>query len=109
MGLPTLGEAGQLFENVDGLWNEATPEERRRLIKPLIERVYVDIEIRLVGAITPVPAFHKLLGKATVKTESSALTLLSVDEAERLNVWSWWRRGRVELPPEQRLEVRLAA
>jgi hypothetical protein len=26
--------------------------------------------------------------------------LLSEDDAERLEVWSWWRRGRVELLPD---------
>jgi hypothetical protein len=26
--------------------------------------------------------------------------LLSEDDAERLEVWSWWRRGRVELFPD---------
>ena len=38
VGLPTLEEAAQLFEDIPQLWREATPEERRKLISPLIER-----------------------------------------------------------------------
>ena len=39
MELPTLEEAAQLFENIPQLWEEATPEERRNLMSPLVERV----------------------------------------------------------------------
>ena len=98
---PSLEEAQLLFENIPQLWNEATPEERRKLISPLIERVYVDIDSKLVGAVKPVPAFARLLDAAIVSANSPALTLLSEDETERLKVWSWWRRGRVELPVQK--------
>ena len=37
VSLPTLEEAAQLFENLPQLWREATPEERRKLISPLVE------------------------------------------------------------------------
>ncbi len=77
---------------------EATPEERRKLISPLVERVYVDMESSRIGAIAPVAGFRRLLEGAMVKAESSAAMLLSEDDADRLKVWSWWRRGRVELP-----------
>ena len=94
--LPTLEEAAQLFENIPQLWEEATPEEGRRLLSPLIERVYVDMECSIIGAIVPVTGFRRLLEGAMVRAESSAVTLLSEGETERLKVWSWWRRGRVE-------------
>jgi site-specific DNA recombinase len=97
MDLPTLEEAAQLFENIPELWEEATPEERRKLLSPLIERVYVDLESSMIGAIIPVPAFRRLLEGALVRAGSPATMLLSEDNAERLKVWSWWRRGRVEL------------
>ena len=109
MELPTLEEAGQLFENIPQLWEEATPEERRKLISPLIERVYVDIDSRLIGAIRPAAAFNTLLDKAMARAESATLTLHSQDETERLQVWSWWRRGRVEPYPKHGIEVLLAA
>jgi site-specific DNA recombinase len=99
--LPTLEEAAHLFQDISQLWEEATPEERRKLLSPLIERVYVDMGSRLVGAITPVVAFRTLLEKAMTRAESTAVMLLSEDETERLKVWSWWRRGRVELPVQK--------
>ena len=39
----------ELFENIERLWKEARGGERRRLISPLIERAYVDLEQKLVG------------------------------------------------------------
>ncbi len=39
----------------------ATPGERRTLLHALSERVYLDLEDGLVGAIVPVPAFRRLL------------------------------------------------
>ena len=53
----------------------------------------------MIGAITPVPALRQLLEGAMSRAESSAAMLLSEDDAERLEVWSWWRRG-VELHPD---------
>ena len=97
VGLPTLEEAAQLFEDIPQLWREATPEERRKLISPLIERVYVDMDCSMIGAIVPASAFRRLLEGAMARAESPAATLLSEDESERLKVWSWWRRGRGEL------------
>jgi hypothetical protein len=38
-----------------------------------------------------------LLEGALVRAGSPAAMLLSEDNAERLKVWSWWRRGRVQL------------
>ncbi len=58
---PSYEEAAALLLDLEALWKEATPEERRKLISPLIERVYVDMELKLVGAITPTPAFRALL------------------------------------------------
>ena len=97
---PSYVEAAELFENIDGLWKEATGEERRRLLSPLIERVYVNLELKLVGAIVPTPAFRALL-QCAVRTSRSELVLVSQDELERLDVWSWWRRGRIQLPQLQ--------
>jgi hypothetical protein len=58
---PTVEEAASLLTDLPGLWQEATNEERRRLIAPLIERVHVDVEFRRINAITPAPVFRSLL------------------------------------------------
>ena len=101
--LPTIEEGAQLFENIPQLWEKATPEERSKLLSPLIERVYVDLESSRIGAVVPVPTFRRLLAGALVRAGSPAAMLLSEDNAERLKVWSWWRRGRVELPVQKAL------
>ncbi len=108
VSLPTLEEAAQLFGNIPQLWREATPEERRKLISPLVERVYVDIECSRIGAIVPVTEFRRLIEGAMTKIQSPAAILLSEDEAERLEVWSWWRRGRVDLSLKHGLAVLVA-
>ena len=61
LGLPTLEEAAELFEDIPQFWTEATPEERRKLISPLIERLYVDMETGRIGAIVPEAGFRRLL------------------------------------------------
>jgi hypothetical protein len=32
-----------------------------------------------------------------VRAEDPAVILMSEEDTERLKVWSWWRRGRVEV------------
>jgi len=85
----------------DILWAEAEPDERRRLVAPLIERVYVDIESRRIGAFTPSPAFRSLLQGALQRTRGSQAVILSPDETESLEMMAWWRRGRIELPVQR--------
>ena len=94
--LPTLEEAASLFGDIPQLWEEATPEERRKLISPIVERVYVDMESSMIGAIVPAAGFRRLLEGAMMAAESPAAMLLSEDESDRLKVWSWWRRGRLQ-------------
>ena len=92
--LPTLEEAASLFGDIPQLWEEATSEERRRLISPIVERVYVDMDSRRIGAIVPAAGFRQLLVGAMVQAGNPAAMLLSEDDTDRQHVWSWWRRGR---------------
>ncbi|MCC6237291.1 MAG: recombinase family protein [Dehalococcoidia bacterium] len=94
---PTIDEAAALFRDVPAMWAEAEPDERRRLVAPLIERVYVDIESRRIGAFTPSPAFRSLLQGALQRTRGSQAVILSPDETESLEMMAWWRRGRPQL------------
>ena len=59
------------------------------------------MDLKLVGAITPTPAFRAVLMCAVQKSRSEVV-LVSPDEQERLAVWSWWRRGRIELPVQKK-------
>lgn len=57
---PAIEEAVALFSDIPILWNEATPDERRRLLGTLIEMVYVDLKTKHVTAVKPTPAFRTL-------------------------------------------------
>jgi len=57
---PDIEKAVELFSNLPALWNEATTEERRALMKSLVELVYVDIKEKRVMAVKPTPAFRAL-------------------------------------------------
>ena len=105
--LPTVGEAAALFSNLGALWDEATAEEQRRLISPLVERVYIDIESRRIGAITPSPAFRSLLEGALEQSGRSACGLLPADVANQPESWTWWRRGRIELPVQKKAALNI--
>ena len=86
-----------LFKDLPALWNEATPEERSRLLAPLVERVYIDIETRRVAAITSAEGFGSLLVEVLEQPDWSACVLLPAEAANQPDWWTWWRRGRLNL------------
>jgi len=98
---PSVEEAAVLLADLPALWTEATNEERHRLIAPLIERVYIDVESRRIAAITPAPVFRSLLEGALEETGRSACVLLPAEVANQPDWWTWWRRGRIELPVQR--------
>ena len=59
---PAIEEAAELFSNIPMLWNEATTEERRILVKSLVEEVFIDIKSKYITAVKPTPAFRALFG-----------------------------------------------
>jgi site-specific DNA recombinase len=59
---PDIEDAIELFSNLPMLWNEATTEERRTLLRSLVEVVYIDIKAKQVTAIKPTPALSALYG-----------------------------------------------
>ncbi len=59
---PDIEEAIELFSDIPMLWNEATTDERRRLLGTLVEKVYVDMETKHVTALKPTPVFRSLFG-----------------------------------------------
>ena len=106
--LPIVEEAVALFNNIPLLWSEATTEERRALINPLIRRVYVDLETKEVAVLIPEPPFEALLRSAIEKSPDAPVLLASIDELKNEDTWSWWRRGRVELFHEYGIPVLIA-
>ena len=100
---PSIEEAARLFSDLPALWTEAAPDERRRLIAPLIERVYVGIDTRRVGAITPSPTFRALLERGVERATSADCVVLTPAEAQDpdRNWCGWWRRGSLKLPVQR--------
>ena len=93
-----IGDAAGLFGDIPALWEAVGPEERRRLVAPLIERVYVDIESTRVGAFTPSPAFRSLLAAATQRKSQSRAVILSPDETRSPEVWRVVETGEAPSP-----------
>jgi len=56
-------EAGEHLPGMAALWDVATPEERREMVTMLLEPggMYVDLELKIVAAIKPRPAFLPIL------------------------------------------------
>ena len=54
---PSAAQAAELFSDMAALWQRAADPERRRLIAPLIRRVYVDIDEKRLTSVEPTPAF----------------------------------------------------
>ncbi len=59
--------------------------------------MYVGVQCSRIGAIVPVTESRQLMEGAMTRSQIPAAMLLSDDDTEGLKVWSWWRRGRVEL------------
>ena len=59
---PAIEDTVELFSNLPMLWSEATTEEKRVLLKSLVELVYVDIKTKTVTGIKPTLAFRALYG-----------------------------------------------
>jgi len=77
---PDIEDAIELFSNLPMLWNEATTEERRELLKSLVELVYVDIKTKRVTAIKPTPAFRVLYGVGINSGPDTPIKLMFHDE-----------------------------
>ena len=77
---PLVDEAAALFEDLPALWGEATQEERRQLLSPLVERVYVDLESKRIKALAPAPAFRELLSLGMETAPDAPVLLLRREE-----------------------------
>ena len=109
-GVAATEEAGRLLEDLPRLWAKATLGERHRLLMTMLDAVYVDaVEMRVIVAIKPKPAFRPLFEVATWRAESG-IVVYRPEFEDNTNVESttsclWWRRGGVDLPRKHDLEV----
>ena len=91
-------EAAELLGDLPAMWQETTPEERRRLLHPLIERVYVDVESKRIAGIEPVPAFKTLIDAGMQRTADCSAVLLAPDETPAHGGVDLVETGRPHLP-----------
>ncbi len=75
-----LDQVAQLLENLPELWDPAKADERRRLLRPLVEAVYVDIGSRHIVGIAPVPAFRTLIESGIEMAAGCPAALVDPDE-----------------------------
>ena len=74
---PSYDDAAALLADMPALWERADHAERRRLLRPLIERAYLDIDSGLIGGITPTPGFRVLIEHALERAESSRVVIVA--------------------------------
>ncbi len=100
-------EAGRLLEGLATLWQEADLRERCRLLRAMLEAVYVDsVEERAIVALQLKPSFRALFQIATTRAGSGVILYKENPPGpftgpEDDSPWLWWRRGRVELPVQK--------
>ena len=71
-----LDEVAELLDNLPALWGAAKPDERRRLLRTLVEAAYVDVESKRIVGIAPVPAFRKLIESGIERTAGHPAVLI---------------------------------
>ena len=105
-GIDAAKEAAALLENLPALWEQADLTQRHKLLRTMLDAVYVDtVEEKSIVAIRPKPAFRPLFEIATTREGSDVVLInvlpLAANEPEAADLRSWWRRGRVELPVQK--------
>ena len=75
-----LDDVSKLLQDLPSLWSDATMDERRRLLRTLVEAVYVDIRARRVVGIAPVAALRTLLESAIERIPGCPGILVDPDE-----------------------------
>lgn len=117
---PGHDEVAALFRDVPALWSAANADERHRLTRLLFERVYVDLNAKLIAAIVPTAEFGLLLQHALEAAERSDVMLVPPDHTDVIDAWHAYANaelstakltrstgdGSSELsPPAERLEM----
>ena len=76
VSLPSVEEAVSLLDDFPSLWSEALPAERRRLVAPLVDRVYLDLSTKRIVGLIPRPGFSELLAHAVEWSVGSVCVLM---------------------------------
>src|SRR5690606_20468426 len=71
-----------LLGDLSTLWREAQPEERRRLVAPLLNGVFIDVESRMIAGLLPREPFRALLECAVDQVEGAPVVILPPGETK---------------------------
>src|SRR5690606_34962046 len=77
-------EAAAVLRDMPAVWERARAEERRVLLGPLIERIYVDVECGLIGGLAPTSAFRDLIDHALRRSDTTRVVLLTSSETRQI-------------------------
>ena len=89
-------EAGKILNDFGTLWHSASVARRDRLLRSMLQAIYVDLEKREITGLLPKKCF---LGPLLAMAERKEVAVL--DGSNGCSRRSWWRRGRVELPVQK--------
>ncbi len=104
-----VDEVAALLGDLPAMWAEAEPDERRRLIAPLIERAYADVETRRIAGIVPVAPFRSLLDAGMQRTaDCSAVLVAPSHAAARGEILELVETGESRTPRPESLRLRSA-
>ena len=95
-------EVAGLLRDLPGLWQESTPDERRQLVAPLVERVYVDVAAKRLCGIVPVPAFRALLEAGMKRTAGSSAVLIAPSDSPAQGILELVETGENRTPRPER-------
>ena len=95
-------EVTGLLRDLPGLWHEATADERRQLVAPLVERVYVDVASKRLCGIVPVPAFRALLEAGLKRTAGSSAVLIAPSDSPAQGILELVETGENRTPRPER-------
>ena len=96
--LPSIEEAAAFLDDLPLLWQESMPEERRKLVAPLVDRVYLDLRNRRNAAIRPKPGFKEPLDQSIRRLQSPACILMSPEEVGELQNVGMVKTGEAPHP-----------
>ena len=101
-------EVAALLRELPAMWGEATPDERRQLVAPVVERVFVDVDTKRISGLVPMPGFRTLLGAGMQKTADHAAVLLPPEYSPAAEMLELVETGESRTPRPESLRLRSA-
>lgn len=103
---PSYEEAAEILGDMPRVRERAQIDERRLLLAPLIERLYLDLAWGVIGGLQPTPACRGLLEHALRRRTDSRAVLLTEEETGRvMSRIGGVETGEIELLIQRRREL----